>query len=132
MDKNLQAETIRVGIVGVGLIAKIHCPAIAQQPNAVIVGVAHQDLGRARVLAAELATDAYYRDPQVMIEEQDPDVVQRRTELGAGGLPDEESLRTCANLMAGELGWDRYTRPNLHTCLARSAGQVVLHGDTID
>jgi glycerol-3-phosphate dehydrogenase len=35
------------------------------------------------------------------------DVVQRRTELGAAGLPDEVSLRLCAKLMAAELGWDQ-------------------------
>ncbi len=35
------------------------------------------------------------------------DVVQRRTELGAAGPPDEASLRRCADLMAAELGWDQ-------------------------
>ena len=35
------------------------------------------------------------------------DVVQRRTELGAAGLPHEASLRTCADLMAAELDWDK-------------------------
>lgn len=33
------------------------------------------------------------------------DVVLRRTDLGAGGNPGEEALRTCADLMAKELGW---------------------------
>jgi glycerol-3-phosphate dehydrogenase len=33
------------------------------------------------------------------------DVVQRRTEIGAAGLPDQESLHVCAELMATELGW---------------------------
>lgn len=33
------------------------------------------------------------------------DVIQRRTGLGATGLPGEEALRTCAGLMASELGW---------------------------
>jgi glycerol-3-phosphate dehydrogenase len=33
------------------------------------------------------------------------DVVQRRTELGAAGLPDEATLHVCADLMANELGW---------------------------
>ncbi len=35
------------------------------------------------------------------------DVVLRRTELGAAGLPHETSLRTCADLMAAQLGWDK-------------------------
>jgi glycerol-3-phosphate dehydrogenase len=35
------------------------------------------------------------------------DVVFRRTDLGTGGDPGEEALRTCAELMASELGWDK-------------------------
>ncbi len=35
------------------------------------------------------------------------DVVRRRTELGAAGLPDGAILGKCAALMAGELGWDQ-------------------------
>lgn len=34
------------------------------------------------------------------------DVVLRRTEVGAAGLPDEACLLACAELMAAELGWD--------------------------
>ena len=33
------------------------------------------------------------------------DVIQRRTELGATGLPTLSTLQTCADLMARELGW---------------------------
>ena len=35
------------------------------------------------------------------------DVVLRRTELGAAGLPNEACLRACADLIGGELGWDQ-------------------------
>jgi glycerol-3-phosphate dehydrogenase len=35
------------------------------------------------------------------------DVIRRRTPLGATGLPSVHCLRTCARLMAAELGWDR-------------------------
>ena len=35
------------------------------------------------------------------------DVVLRRTDLGSAGLPDEAAIRCCADLMAGELGWDK-------------------------
>lgn len=38
------------------------------------------------------------------------DVIQRRTELGAAGLPDETSLQICADIMAAELGWNRARR----------------------
>ena len=34
------------------------------------------------------------------------DVIRRRTELGAGGLPSMETLRACAELAGRELGWD--------------------------
>jgi glycerol-3-phosphate dehydrogenase len=34
------------------------------------------------------------------------DVVLRRTDLGTGGYPGDETLRTCAVLMAREKGWD--------------------------
>lgn len=33
------------------------------------------------------------------------DVIQRRTELGAAGLPSMSTLQKCAELMGGELGW---------------------------
>jgi len=33
------------------------------------------------------------------------DVIQRRTELGATGLPSVSTLQSCAELMANELGW---------------------------
>ena len=34
------------------------------------------------------------------------DVILRRTELGAGGRPDDTCLQACADLMAAELGWE--------------------------
>jgi glycerol-3-phosphate dehydrogenase len=34
------------------------------------------------------------------------DVVLRRTDLGTGGFPGDDVLRTCADLMAAELGWN--------------------------
>jgi glycerol-3-phosphate dehydrogenase len=33
------------------------------------------------------------------------DVVRRRTELGSAGLPSEEALHSCAQMMADELSW---------------------------
>ena len=36
------------------------------------------------------------------------DVVRRRTELGAVGLPDEATLQVCSELMAAELGWSQH------------------------
>jgi glycerol-3-phosphate dehydrogenase len=38
------------------------------------------------------------------------DVIQRRTELGAAGRPDEACLCCCADLLAAELGWDQARR----------------------
>ncbi|MDW7725827.1 MAG: glycerol-3-phosphate dehydrogenase/oxidase [Candidatus Methanoperedens sp.] len=34
------------------------------------------------------------------------DVVLRRTELGSAGYPGDDALKTCADIMAQELGWD--------------------------
>lgn len=34
------------------------------------------------------------------------DVILRRTELGSAGYPGDDSLKTCAEIMAKELGWD--------------------------
>jgi glycerol-3-phosphate dehydrogenase len=38
------------------------------------------------------------------------DIVMRRTELGLLGNPEDEALRTCAELVAAELGWDASRR----------------------
>ncbi|UCG25920.1 MAG: glycerol-3-phosphate dehydrogenase/oxidase [Chloroflexota bacterium] len=38
------------------------------------------------------------------------DVVLRRTELGAAGLPEEECIAVCADLMTAELGWNHDRR----------------------
>lgn len=38
------------------------------------------------------------------------DVINRRTELGAGGLPERDCLYACANIMSAELGWDQIKR----------------------
>jgi glycerol-3-phosphate dehydrogenase len=35
------------------------------------------------------------------------DVIFRRTELGTAGYPGDACLRTCAEIMAGELGWQK-------------------------
>ena len=35
-----------------------------------------------------------------------PDLILRRTELGTKGLPSEDEIRACADLMACEMGWD--------------------------
>ncbi len=35
------------------------------------------------------------------------DVVFRRADIGSAGMPDEDTLRTCAKLMARELSWDK-------------------------
>lgn len=40
------------------------------------------------------------------------DIVFRRTDLGTGGNPGEEALKTCADLMAKELSWDEEKTQN--------------------
>jgi len=38
------------------------------------------------------------------------DVIFRRTDLGSVGHPGDECLKTCASIMAAELGWDKTRR----------------------
>jgi nucleoside-diphosphate-sugar epimerase/predicted dehydrogenase len=66
---------MRVGIIGSGQIARIHCPLILKQPDTRIVGIADKDVARAKDLAAELKINQAYQDARVMIDEQKPDVV---------------------------------------------------------
>lgn len=54
------------------------------------------------VVGAEIIYGIRYEMAQTL-----RDVVLRRTELGAAGLPDEAALESCARLMAAELGWDK-------------------------
>jgi glycerol-3-phosphate dehydrogenase len=57
--------------------------------------------GSTLVLAAEIV-HAVREEAAVRLS----DAVRRRTNLGSGRNPGAESLRFCAGLMAGELGWD--------------------------
>jgi glycerol-3-phosphate dehydrogenase len=58
-------------------------------------------IGRSNVIKAEVVHAVRQELAQHL-----GDVIWRRTNLGAGGDPDELALRTCADLMAVELGWD--------------------------
>lgn len=60
-----------------------------------------QTLGSSTVLKAEVVNAV--RNEMVL---KLSDVVFRRTDLGTGGNPGEQALRTCANLVAKELGWN--------------------------
>ena len=57
-------------------------------------------IGNSTVLKAEVI-HAVHEEMSRRLE----DVVVRRTDLGSGGNPGEESLRICAELMGKELGW---------------------------
>ena len=57
--------------------------------------------GQERVTAAEVVHAVRYEMAVHLA-----DVIRRRTELGSAGLPGEESLAACAEMMAGELRWD--------------------------
>jgi glycerol-3-phosphate dehydrogenase len=45
------------------------------------------------------------------------DIVQRRTELGAAGLPSMDVLQKCAQLAGDELGWSRSDRQREIDCV---------------
>ena len=64
-----------------------------------------ETLGDSTVLKAEVVQAVREEMAQKL-----GDVVFRRTDLGTGGHPGEEALRICADLMAGELGWDEARR----------------------
>ena len=55
----------------------------------------------AKVIKAEIIHAARYEYAQKLL-----DVVLRRTEWGAGECPGDSGLRSCAEILANELGWD--------------------------
>lgn len=58
-------------------------------------------IGRSSVIKAEVMHAVRMEMAQKL-----GDVVFRRTELGTGGFPGDDALRTCADLMAAELRWN--------------------------
>jgi glycerol-3-phosphate dehydrogenase len=58
-------------------------------------------IGPSRTLGAEVLHAVREEMAQTL-----PDCVFRRTDIATSGNPGEEALRTCATLMAAELGWD--------------------------
>jgi glycerol-3-phosphate dehydrogenase len=59
-----------------------------------------EPLGNTKVIGAEVVHAV-----REEMAEKLADVVFRRTDLGTGGHPGYEALRTCADLMASEMGW---------------------------
>ncbi len=66
---------MKVGIVGAGHIAQFHVAALRSIASARIVGIADLDVGRAKMLAAQVGADAAFSDPYELIQTQRPDVV---------------------------------------------------------
>jgi len=58
--------------------------------------------GQSNTIAAEVAYAVREEMAQTL-----SDVVFRRTDLGATGLPDDQVLKGCAEIMAHECGWDK-------------------------
>ena len=54
------------------------------------------------VIAAEVTHALRHEMAQTL-----SDVIYRRTELGIGGLPNEDGIDRCAQIMGRELNWDR-------------------------
>ena len=52
-------KPIRAGVVGVGYLGRFHAQKYAANPEAVLVGVADSDPGRARAVARELSVQAF-------------------------------------------------------------------------
>lgn len=60
-----------------------------------------ETLGRSSVIKAEVLHAI-----RVEMAQKLGDVVFRRTDLGTAGFPGDDALRTCADIMAAELGWN--------------------------
>jgi glycerol-3-phosphate dehydrogenase len=60
-----------------------------------------ETLGRSSVIKAEVLHAI-----RVEMAQKLGDVVFRRTDLGTGEFPGDDALRTCADIMAAELGWN--------------------------
>ena len=64
------SDLIRVAVVGVGYLGKIHAKIYAGMDNVELVGVADTDQQAARDIAAELNT-RYYTDSHELIDQVD-------------------------------------------------------------
>ena len=61
------------------------------------------DFNDDKALAQKIA-DYWLTDPEMA--QKLTDVIFRRTELGTAGYPGDACLKTCAEIMAAELGWN--------------------------
>ena len=80
--------------------------------HATVLDIAAQEPDWAKTVTAEspvLKAEIIHAVRQEMAQSL-ADVVYRRTPLGAIKSLDRDSLRTCASLMAAELGWDQVKR----------------------
>jgi predicted dehydrogenase len=71
-----QAGLVRVMVVGAGDISRfVHLPALKQNPNATIVGIAARTRARLAKLAADFAVDNYDTSWQRLLAATNPDLV---------------------------------------------------------
>ena len=66
---------IRVGLIGCGMIARVHVPYIRSYKGAEIIGVCDSNLEQAKVLARRFKISKIYTDSQAFFAEQQPDIV---------------------------------------------------------
>jgi len=66
---------MKVALIGSGHIASIHGSIIKKRPNVEIVGIADKDLARAKSGSVQLNSCRYYKDAELMLTENSPDIV---------------------------------------------------------
>lgn len=77
-------SALRFGIIGCGVIGKVHARAVASLPDAHLVAVSDANHTRAQVLGAECSVPAY-GSPETMLHDADLDIVTVCTPSGMHG-----------------------------------------------
>lgn len=68
-------NTVRIGIVGCGMVARYHAKAIADTPNAMLVGACSKSLSSTRTFCSEFPQVRAYDSYDEMLVEQDINTV---------------------------------------------------------
>jgi glycerol-3-phosphate dehydrogenase len=106
------AKTIPVRPLGISEQSMTHLVHSYGSNHTAVLDIALQKPDWAATISAQspiLKAEIIHAVRQEMAQTLN-DVVYRRTPLGMAEQPDNQSLRTCASLMAAELGWDQAKR----------------------
>lgn len=68
-------NTVRIGIVGCGMVARYHAKAIAETPNAMLIGACSKSLSSTRTFCSEFSQVRAYNSYDEMLAEHDINTV---------------------------------------------------------